>query len=169
MNRLAATATTATSATLACLAVLLTLAAPAEAQPLPPLNPLDPATAVNAGDIVRLLGGNWKSRTPKRGAIVYTELGGQREIHIQLTPTDGRTIASHKQSLIANGEPFEDVPGLGTAALYRPESNQADVEIARPAAAAGPVWLSVVLYNVSDRKATKKAVLALARKAEGRL
>ena len=156
---------TAVLATLACLAATVCFASAAQAD-------LDPAAAVNAGDIMRLLGGNWKSRVPEPGAIFYTELGGNREIHVHLGNAGGKTIAALKQSLIASGEPVEDVRGLGTTAIYRPERNQIDVEIARKRAAGDAtgddLWLSVIVYNV-DQKMIKKSVLALAKKAASRL
>ena len=152
-------------AILACLAATVSFAAAAPAD-------LGPAAAVNAGDIMRLLGGNWKSRAPAPGAVVYTELGGNREIHVHLGNASGKTIATLRQSLIASGEPVEDVRGLGTAAIYRPERNQVDVEIARKGptgdATDDDLWLSVILYHV-EGKSIKKSVLALAKKAVARL
>ena len=57
-------------------------------------------------------------------------------------------------------------------AIYRPERNQIDVEIARKRAAGDAtgddLWLSVIVYNV-DQKTIKKSVLALAKKAASRL
>jgi hypothetical protein len=145
-------------AALACLAATVSIATAAPAD-------LDPAATLSAGDIVRLLGGHWKSRVPEPGAIFYTELGGNREIHLYLGHADGKTIAALKQSLIASGEPVEDVRGLGTTAIYRPERNQVEVEIARKGAT---VWLSVIVYNVAE-KTIKKSVLALAKQAAARL
>ncbi len=66
----------------------------------------------------------------------------------------------------------------GTAALAAPgplnSSGPAMIRVAQEAeiagkGTAGSWWLSVTLYNVSDRKATKRAVVALAQKAAGRL
>lgn len=152
-------------AILACLATIVSSATAAPAD-------LDPAAAVNAGDIMRLLGGNWKSRAPAPGAVVYTELGGNREIHVHLGNASGKTIAALKQSLMASGEPVEDVRGLGTAAIYRPERNQVDVEIVRQRAAGDvtgdDLWLSVTAYNVGERT-IKQSVLALAKRAAARL
>ena len=153
---------TAALLAVACLAATVSISAPAHADS-------DPAAAVTPGDIVRILGGNWKSRVPEPGAIFYEELGGEREVHVYLGNAGGKNVAGLKQSLVANGEPVEDVPGIGTAAMYRPEANEVDVEIARKGATGDDLWLAVIVHNVSDKKATKKWALALAKKAAARL
>ena len=72
-------------AILACLAATVSFAAAAPAD-------LDPAAAVNAGDIMRLLGGNWKSRAPAPGAVVDTALGGNREVPVPLGNASGPSL-----------------------------------------------------------------------------
>ncbi len=149
-------------ATLTCLAAAVSIPTPAQAAS-------DPAAAVPAGDLVRILGGNWKSHVPEPGAIFYTELGGEREVHVYLGDAGGKNVAGLKPSLIADGEPVEDVQGIGQAAMYRPERNEVDVEIARKGATGDDLWLSVTVHNVGDKKTTKKWALALAKKAAERL
>jgi hypothetical protein len=129
----------------------------------------DPAKAVTQADVAKVLGGQWKSRVPEPGAIFYEEIGGPREVHVYLANAGGKNVSGLKPSLESNGEVVDDVPGIGVAAMYRPQSNEVDVEIARKGAEGDDLWLSVVVHNVDDKAKTKKFAVELAKLGTGRL
>jgi hypothetical protein len=126
-----------------------------------------PDKAVSLADVEKVLGGKFTSRSPEEGALFYEETGGPREVHVYLWTAGGKNVAGLRPSLEANGEIVDDAPGIGTAAMYRPQSNEVDVEISRETGDA--LWLSVIVHNVDDQAKTKKLALELAKRAAGRL
>jgi hypothetical protein len=147
---------------LLCLQVVAPPAPAAAADP-------DPGVAVTQADVEKVLGGEFKSRSPEPGALFYEEIGGPREVHVYLWWAGGKNVAGMMPSFIANGETVDDVPGIGAAAMYRPQYSEATVEIARKGAAGDDQWLSISVHNVDKPADTKRLAIELARRAAPRL
>lgn len=128
----------------------------------------DPAKAVTAADVEKVLGGKFTSRSPEPGALFYEEAGGPREIHVYLYWAGGKNVEGMKPSFIANGETVDDVAGIGTAAMYRPQYNEVTVEIA-PKPTTDAQWLSISVHNVDKPADTKRLAIELAKRAAPRL
>ena len=120
---------------------------------------LDPAKTVTLADVEKVLGGKFTSRSPEPGALFYEEDGGPRQVNIYLWPVEYKSIA--------NGEPVEEIAGLGDAAIYRPQGNEALVEVQN--AAPGLIWLTVTVHNVDSPADTKRIALDLAKRGAARL
>jgi hypothetical protein len=139
----------------------------AAANPIPA-----PGKAVTQADVEAVLKGKFTSRSPEEGALFYEETGGPREVHVYLWTADGKNVAGLKPSLEAGGETVDEVPGIGAAAMYRPQSNEVDVEIAHnglTGGMGGDLWLSISVHNVDKPAETKRVAIELAKRAAGRL
>ena len=133
--------------------------------------PLDPQKAVTLADVQSLLKGTFTARIVEPGLVKYEETGGAREVEVSFfIQYPGKTVDSVKQSVVQNSEPVEDVPGVGDAAIYRP---QCVCVIAEKKNKAGELqWLEVRVHNVegADSAATtKRLAVELARLAAARL
>ena len=89
----------------------------------------DPAKTVTLTDIEKVLGGKFTSRSPEPGVLFYEEDGGPRQVNIYLWPANSKSLPPLTPNLVANGEPIEEIAGLGDAAIYRPQGNEALVEV----------------------------------------
>ena len=128
---------------------------------------LDPAKTVTLADVEKVLGGKFTSRSPEPGALFYEEDGGPRQVNIYLWPVEYKSIATLTPNLVGNGEPVEEIAGIGDAAIYRPQGNEALVEV--QSAAHGLIWLTVTVHNVDSPADTKRIALDLAKRGAARL
>ncbi|MDQ1347444.1 MAG: hypothetical protein QG573_815 [Acidobacteriota bacterium] len=128
---------------------------------------LDPAKTVTLADVEKVLGGKFTSRSPEPGVLFYEEDGGSRQVNIYLWPVEYKSIATLTPTLVGNGEPVEEIAGLGDAAIYRPQGNEALVEVQN--AAHGLIWLTVTVHNVDSPADTKRIALDLAKRGAARL
>src|SRR5688572_24810293 len=104
----------------AALALSSFQAAPAFASPPP-----EPDKVVTLADVEKVLGGKFKARSPEPGVVFYEEDGtGYRQVNVYLWPAAGKTVADMKVNLTQQGEPVEDVEGVGDAAMYRPQGSE---------------------------------------------
>lgn len=88
----------------------------------------------------------------------------------QSAPDPGKTVSEVKSSRLQDGEPVEDVAGVGEAAIYRPQANSVTVE--KKNKAGELQWLEVRVQNVegADRDAvTKRMAIELAKRGAARL
>ncbi len=132
--------------------------------------PLDPEKAVTLSDVQGLLKGKFAARTVEPGLVKYEEVGGPREVEVSFfIQSPGKTVDGVKQEILQNGEPVEDVTGLGDAAIYRPQGVCVVVE--KKSKAGDLQWLEIRVHNVegADKAVTTKrfavdlAKLAVAR------
>lgn len=127
----------------------------------------EPGTVVTLSDVQQILGGKWTSRTPEPGVLFYEEEGGAyRQVNLYLWPAAGRTVESLKAELTQQGEPVDDVPGVGDAALYRPQRNEATVEVTD--GSGGVHSLSIAVHNAKAAD-TQRFAVALAGRGAARL
>lgn len=127
----------------------------------------DPGKTVTLTDVEKVLGGKFTSRSPEPGVLLYEEDGGPRQVDIYLWPANGKSLASLTPNLVANGEPIEEVAGLGDGAIYRPQGNEALVEVRTKSEEV--LWLTVKVHNVDDPADTKRIALDLAKRGAARL
>ena len=133
--------------------------------------PLDPQKAVTLADVQTLLKGKFTARVVEPGLVKYEETGGPRVVEISFfIQYAGKTLSGVKDQVVQNGEPAEDVAGLGDAAIYRPQSGLVMVEKKNKADQLH--WLEIRVHNVegADRvAATKRFAIELAKLAAPRL
>lgn len=133
--------------------------------------PLDPQKAVTLADVQTLLKGKFAARTVEPGLVKYEEVGGPREVEVSFfIQSPGKTVSGVKEQTLQNGEPVEDVAGLGDAAIYRPQGVCVIVE--KKSKAGDLQWLEVRVHNVegADSAATtKRLAVELAKLAAARL
>lgn len=128
----------------------------------------DPGAVVTLADVEKLLGGQFNARSPEPGALFYEEEGGSyRQVNVYLWPADGKTVASVKEAALANGEPVDDVSGIGDAAMYRPQGNEVTVE--KKAKNGEAMWLSVAVHGAKDAAETKRFAVELAKRGAAKL
>lgn len=136
------------------------------ARAAPPADP-DPGETVTLADVEKALGGKFSSRSPEPGVIFYEEVGGPRQVNVYLWPADGRSLADLKPNLVSNGEPIEEISGLGDGAIFRPQGREVLVELTSKA---GPIlWLTVSVQNVDNPTEVRRLGLELAQRGVGRL
>ena len=132
--------------------------------------PLDPQKAVTLADVEALLRGKFTARVVEPGIVKYEEVSGPRVVEISFNPVSpGKSLGSLKETLVQNGEPVEDVPGLGDAAIYRPQGVCAMVE--KKNKAGELQWLEVRVHNVEGADsvaATKRLAIELAKRGAAR-
>jgi hypothetical protein len=119
--------------------------------------PLDPQKAVTLADVQTLLKGKFTARTVEPGLVKYEEVGGAREVEVSFfIQSPGKTVSGVKEQTVQNGEPVEDVAGVGDAAIYRPQGVCVIVE--KKSKAGDLQWLEVRVHNVegADSAATTK-------------
>lgn len=146
---------------LQCLAML-------DAAPALAAAPPEPGVVVTLADVEKVLGGKFKARSPEPGVVFYEEDGtGYRQVNVYLWPADGKTVADMKVHLSQQGEPVEDVAGVGEAAMYRPQGKEATVE--KKDKTDELLWLSVAVHNLEDDAATKRFAIELAKRGAARL
>lgn len=127
----------------------------------------EPGVVVTLADLQMELGGRWTSRSPEPGVLFYEEEGGSRQVNVYLWPAGGKSVEGMKEQHTSMGEPIDDVTGVGDAAMYRPQSNEATAE---QKDRAGEVqWLSVAVHNAENAADTKRFAIALAKKGAERL
>jgi hypothetical protein len=132
--------------------------------------PLDPQKVVTLADVQTLLKGKFTARVVEPGLVKYEEAGAPREVEVSFfIQYPGKTVDGVKQSVLQNSEPVEDVPGVGDAAIYRPQGGLVIVE--KKNKAGELQWLEVRVHNVegADSAATtKRLAIELARLAATR-
>lgn len=127
----------------------------------------EPGTVVTLADVQQALGGKWTSRSPEPGVLFYEEEGGAyRQVNLYLSATESGKVESLKAELTQQGEPVDDVPGVGDAAIYRPQRNEATVEVAD--GSGGTHSLSIAVHNASAGD-TRRFAVALAGRGAVRL
>jgi hypothetical protein len=129
--------------------------------------PPEPDSVISAADVAKVLGGKWKGKVQEPGVIFYSEDGGAREVHVYLFPANGKTVDSMVPMLREQGEAVDEVAGVGDAAMYRPQGNEATVQ---KSGKEGEVhWMSVAVHNVDGAAETKKLALELAKRGASKL
>lgn len=128
----------------------------------------EPDTVVTLADVQQVLGGKWTSRSPEPGVLFYEEEGGAyRQVNLYLSPAESGKVESLKAELTQQGEPVDDVPGVGDAAIYRPQRNEATVEAAD--GSGGVHSLSIAVHNAASAGDTRRFAVALAGRGAVRL
>ncbi len=98
------------------------------------------------------------------------ESGGSREVEVSFfVQSPGKTVGGVKEASVQNGEPVEDIAGLGDAAIYRPQAM--GVVVQKKSQADDLQWLEIRVYNVEGPDkvtATKRFAVELARLAVAR-
>lgn len=142
------------------LALALAGSAPALAAPTP-----EPGVTVTLADVEKVLGGKWTSRSPEPGVLFYEEEGGDyRQVNVYLWPANGKSVESLKAELVSQGEPVDDAPGVGDAAIYRPQRFEATAE--QKDSAGELHWLAVAVHNAASADTQRMAVELTKRGAE---
>lgn len=130
--------------------------------------PPEPTAIVTLADVEKVLGGKFTARSPEPGVVFYEEdAGGYRQVNVYLAPADGKTVDSQKATIVENGEPVDDVPGVGDAAMYRPQGNEATVE--KRSKSDEVLWLSVAVHNAASAADTKRFAVELVQRGAARL
>ncbi len=131
----------------------LALALGASAEPLP-----EPGAIVTLASVEKALGGTFTPRSPEPGVLFYEETEtGYRQVNVFIS--EARSVPEMKAQFSSQGEPIEDVPGLGDEAMYRPQRGEASVEMKDKSG--GAFLLSVTVLNVDTPAATKRFAIAL--------
>ncbi|MEO7793786.1 MAG: hypothetical protein ABIV06_03360 [Thermoanaerobaculia bacterium] len=129
---------------------------------------LDPAKVVTTADVEKVMGGKWTSRSPEPGVLFYEEDGtGYRSVHVYLWPADGKTVADMMPNLIQQGEPVKEVAGVGEAAMYRPQRNEATTE--KKDKSGELLWLSIAVLEAASPADTKRFAVELAQRGVARI
>jgi hypothetical protein len=124
--------------------------------------PPEPGTVVTQADVEKLLKGKFKSEVVEPGALSYSEEGGAyRIVMVTLWPANGKTLAALKEQLAQDGEPAEDVPGVGDAAVYRPQRSQVTVE--KKSKAGELLWLTVDVQGSPSAEENKRLAIELGK------
>ncbi|MEO8198158.1 MAG: hypothetical protein ABI689_15675 [Thermoanaerobaculia bacterium] len=127
----------------------------------------DPGAIVTAGDVQKVLGGKWKARVPEPGVLFYEEDGtGYRTVQVYLRPANGRDVESLKSELVQQGEPVEDVPGVGESAIYRPQRQEATTEKTDKS---GELYSLTIAVREATAADTKKFAVELAKRGAERI
>lgn len=127
----------------------------------------DPGKTVTLADVEKVVGGRFTSRSPEPGALFYEEDGGPRQVNIYLWPANGKSLADLKPNLVSNGEPIEEIAGLGDGAIFRPQGNEVLVEVTSPSGEL--LWLAITVHNVDGPNDVKRIAIELAKRAVARL
>ena len=118
-------------------------------------------------DVEKVVGGKFTSRSPEPGALFYEEVGGPREIHVYLWPANGKSLADLKPNLVSNGEPIEELAGLGDGAIFRPQGSEVLVEVTGKSGEL--LWLTISVHNVDGPGDVKRIAVELAKRGVARL
>ena len=130
-------------------ALLTLLPTAAGAQALP-----EPAALVKRADVERILGGVFEPRSPEPGVLFYEESAGSyRAVHVYVQDGAGRRIADLRAHFESQGEPIEEIAGVGEAAMYRPQDGSAMAEATDAAGVAFVV--TVAIRNVDQPEAAR--------------
>lgn len=122
----------------------------------------DPTKFISAAEVGKTLGGKFKQESPEEGVLSFSEEGGgYRQVEVDLWAANGKTVSAVRQQAEQDGEKVEDTPGLGDAAMYRPQ--QSAVTVQKTDKSGTVLWLAISVRNVSDAAETKKHALALAK------
>ena len=128
----------------------------------------DPAKVVTLADVAKVLGGKFKVEVPEPGMVSYLEEGGDgRQVDVFITSSPSPKLDNLKSTVKGDGEPVDEVAGVGDGAMYRPQRHEAMTE--KVAADRAARQLAVVIQNVSDAAKSKDFALALLRAGAGRL
>ena len=142
--------------------VLLALARGANAAPPP-----EPGTVVTLASVEKALGGKFTARSPEPGVLFYEETGtGYRQVNVYVSERQGSGIPDLRAQWESQGEPIEDVPGLGQDAMYRPQGDQVMAEMKDTSGQA--FLLAVSVHNADSPEATKRFALELINLAKAR-
>jgi hypothetical protein len=131
-----------------------------------PVDP-DPGKTVTLADVEKVVGGKFTSRSPEPGVLFYEEAGGARQINVYLWPANGKSLADLKPNLVSNGEPIEEVAGLGDGAIFRPQGSEVLVEVTRQSGEL--LWLTISVHNVDGPGDVKRIAVELAKRGVARL
>lgn len=128
----------------------------------------DPAKVLTRVDVETVLGGSFAPRIPEPGAVFYEEqTKGYRQVNVYLSPADGKTVDSLFEQITSQGETAERVPGVGDAALYRPQYSEVTVEKRNKS---GQVqWLAIAVHHAASPEESKRFALELAKRAAARM
>lgn len=127
----------------------------------------DPAKVISAADLAEVLGGTWTTSSPEPGFLSCEQTDGYSIVQVYLYPANGKTVAEMLPGHRENGETVDEVPGLGDAAMYRPQYGEATVE--KRVESGETLWLSIAVHNVEDAGQRKELAIELARRAAARL
>jgi hypothetical protein len=152
------------SRAIAFLALLLaTVAVALAAAPLP-------EKIVTLADVQAVLGGKFEGRLVEPGIYKYEENDGPRVVQVSIQTDSGTTVQDLKPHLIQQGEPVDDVAGVGDAAMYRPQGFCAAVD--KTSKSGQSHFLEVWVHNVEGANAaadTKRLAIELAKRGAARL
>jgi hypothetical protein len=129
-----------------------------------------PEQTVTLADVQSVLGGKFEGREVEPGIYNWEEVEGRRVVEIWVRVPAVTTVESLKATLLQNGEPVDDVAGVGDAAMYRPQSNCATTE--KKSKSGESQWLEVRVHNVEGAAAaadTKRFAIELAKQGAARL
>ena len=130
--------------------------------------PPDPAKVVTLADVAKVLGGKFKAEVPEPGMVSFLEEGGDgRQVDVFVTTSESPKLDNLKATVQGDGEPVDEVSGVGDGAMYRPQRHEAMVE--KVAADRAARQLAVVIQNVGDPAKSKEFAVALLRLGAGRL
>jgi len=127
----------------------------------------DVTKVIAAADLAEVLGGTWTTSSPEPGFLSCEQTDGYRIVQVYLYPANGKTVAEMMPGHRENGEAVDEVPGVGDAAMYRPQYGEATVE--KRVESGETLWLSVAVHNVDDPAERKVLAVELARRAAARL
>ncbi|MBP9824384.1 MAG: hypothetical protein KBF21_09200, partial [Thermoanaerobaculia bacterium] len=68
---------------------------------------------------------------------------------------------------VSNGEPIEEIAGLGDGAIFRPQGSEVLVEVTSPSGEL--LWLTITVHNVDTPADLKRIALDLAKRGAARL
>jgi len=146
--------------------VVLLAATLAMAQGTTPL----PEKLVTLADVQAVLGGKFEGRLVEPGIYNWEEIDGPRVVQVSIQTDSGTTVQDLKPHLIQQGEPVDDVAGVGDAAMYRPQGFCAAVD--KKSKSGQSHFLEVRVHNVEGANAaadTKRFAVELAKRGAARL
>jgi len=129
-----------------------------------------PEKVVTLADVQAVLGGKFEGREVEPGIYNYEEIDGPRVVQIWIDIDSGKSVPDLKATLLQHGEPVDDVAGVGDAAMYRPQGNNATFE--KKTKSGQSAYLEIRVHNVEGANAaadTKRLAVELAKRGAARL
>ena len=129
-----------------------------------------PEKVVTLADVQAVLGGKFEGREVEPGIYNYEENDGPRVVQVSIQTDSGTTVQDLKPHLVQQGEPVDDVAGVGDAAMYRPQGFCAAVD--KTSKSGQSHFLEVWVHNVEGANAaadTKRFAIELAKRGAARL
>ena len=129
-----------------------------------------PEKIVTLADAQAVLGGKFEGRLVEPGIYKWEEIDGPRVVQVSIQTDSGTTVQDLKPHLIQQGEPVDDVAGVGDAAMYRPQGFCAAVD--KTSKSGQSHFLEVWVHNVEGANAaadTKRFAVELAKRGTARL